>query len=180
MMHERQTTDSSEELEWLVCREIPHLRRYALALLHHREAADDLVQDCLERALRKRHLWRYRGSVRSWLFRILYRLFLNQQARAKASARDVRLDDLAGPLAESGPQETRLACHQTVAGLRALAPEQRAAILLVVLEGVAYDEAAHILGVPVGTVRSRLSRGREALRRMGLGAPRQEALRRVK
>src|SRR5712691_6422066 len=66
-----------DELQWLIAREIPHLYRYALALLRNTDAADDLVQDCLERALRKRQLWRRQGSMRNWLFRMLYNVFLN-------------------------------------------------------------------------------------------------------
>src|SRR3546814_13521510 len=67
-----------EETKWLIAREIPHLRRYALALVRDREAADDLVQDSLERALKKRHLWRRQGSIRSWLLRVLYNVYLTQ------------------------------------------------------------------------------------------------------
>lgn len=169
--------DEYEEIEWLLGREIPHLRRYALALMQHREAADDLVQDCLERALRKRHLWRYPGNVRSWLFRILYRLFVNQHARR---GRTVSLEDLGEGPAEPPRHEAGLACRDVVSALQRLPGEQRAAILLVALEGTPYDEAAHILDIPIGTLRSRLSRGREALRRMGTGVPGQEPLRRVK
>lgn len=172
--------DRHQELEWLVSREIPHLRRYALALTQHREAADDLVQDCLERALRKRHLWRYPGNVRSWLFRILYRVFINQHTRRRRRGQSVSLQDLEQGPAEPSGHEAQLAWRDVAAALRQLPGEQRAAILLVALEGTPYDEAARILGIPLGTLRSRLSRGREGLRRLGVGIPRQEPLRRVK
>jgi RNA polymerase sigma-70 factor, ECF subfamily len=77
-----------DELQWLIAREIPHLHRYALALLRNTDAADDLVQDCLERALRKQQLWRRQGSMRSWLFRMLYNVFLNTRNTRLARGRE--------------------------------------------------------------------------------------------
>ena len=153
----------AEGLKWRIAREIPHLRRFARSLVRDPDRADDLVQDCIERAIRKRHLWRRVGTIRSWLFRMLYRVFLNQN-RGRAREVHVQVEDVAHRLAAPASQEDRVVCHDIGDALDRLPAEQRAAILLVALEGVAYDEAAEILGVPVGTVRSRLSRGREALR----------------
>lgn len=155
-------------MKWLISREIPHLRRYARALARDRDEADDLVQDCLERAIRKRHQWRRRGSIRSWLFRTLYRTFINGQTRRTRERAQLPVD---GPyegiherLREPPRQEDHLAWQDMAAALGRLPDQQRAALLLVALEGMSYDEAADILAVPVGTVRSRLSRAREALR----------------
>jgi RNA polymerase sigma-70 factor (ECF subfamily) len=168
------------ELRWRIAREIPHLRRYAFSLLRSEDDADDLVQDCLERALRKRHLWRNYGSVRSWLFRILYHVFINQRVRLQRRGTAVSLEDTGDVRADPPRQEAHMACVDTVSALEKLPAEQRAAILLIALEGLPYDEAAYVLDIPVGTLRSRLSRGREALRRMGAGTSRQQVLRRVK
>ena len=171
-----------DELEDYVEREIPHLRRFAHSLCGSAEEGDDLVQDALERAWRKRHSWRREGSIRGWLFRILYRVFLNSRRARKPAAADVDAESLADPAyVRLSPQEARLTADDLRRGLEALPDEQRAAVLLVALEGVSYDEAASMLDVPIGTLRSRLFRGREALRRTMSDVERMPArLRRVK
>ena len=153
------------DLKWAIAREIPHLRRYARALVGEPTLADDLVQDCLERGLRKRHTWRRTGSLRSWLFRILYTTYVNNRVRERrrGTAVDVeRVDD--ERLAVSAPQHVELHSREVLAGVANLPDDQRAAILLVAVEGMSYDEVAAVLDVPIGTVRSRLWRGRETLR----------------
>lgn len=168
------------EMRWLISREIPHLRRYAFALLGDRSRADDLVQDTLERALRKSSLWSGRGTLRSWLFRLLYRRFLNDR-KTFHERRMVPSEEIgAYESPVSGGQEGRVALAEALSGLSLLPREQRAAILLVSLEDFSYDEAARILGVPIGTLRSRLSRGREALRISMESGPAGRKLRRVK
>lgn len=168
-----------DETKWLIARETPRLRRYALALVNEPAAADDLVQDTLERAIRKRHLWSRRGSVRSWLYRILYNVFLNQAGRRRRKQAEVDLDD-APAVASPATQEQRMICRDIVAAMRALPPEQRAAIALTAVEGFSYDEAAEILGIPIGTLRSRLSRGRDRLWALYPDAQSEPHLRRVK
>lgn len=153
-----------EDRKWLIAREIPHLRRYAIALLRDPDAADDLVQDTVERAIRKLHLWRRHGTMRSWLFRMLYNLFLNGRRSSARAMAVVPVEDVEERLGVGPAQEARLQCRDIAEALDRLPPEQRAVILLVALEDVSYDDAADILGVPIGTVRSRLSRGRDALR----------------
>ena len=140
---------------------IPALRRYARLLTGDATRADDLVQDTLERACRKWGLWRPGTSLRPWLLSIMHNLHLNQ-------LRDWRLDDghaeldamTEGPDTAAPPGE-RLDLERALA---ALPPAQRAVMLLVVVEEYTYAEAAGILGVPAGTVMSRLHRAREALR----------------
>lgn len=149
---------------WMIAREIPSLRSFARALLHNNDAADDLVQDCLERAVRKHHMWLRHGSIRSWLLRILYNLYLDGAEQRKRMRLSSQLDEYDDRIGEPASQETHLVMRDTIAALEKIPPAQKEAILLVALQDVSYDEAAWILGVPIGTLRSRLSRGREALR----------------
>jgi RNA polymerase sigma-70 factor (ECF subfamily) len=157
---------------------IPRLRRYARALTGDASAADDLVQDALERALVKQSLWREGTDLRAWLFTVMHNVFVNQ-VRSAAVSRTVQLDDA---LAERPqPQSTdRLEIRDLDAALQALPEEQRAVVLLVGLEQMTYDEAARVLEVPIGTVMSRLSRGRERLRRLMQGLPETASLKVVK
>lgn len=161
--------------------QIPRLRRYARALTGSRAAADDLTQDTLERAWLKRALWRSgddgsAGSLRAWLFAVMHRVFLNDLRRRRATEPlDEQLLERAGTDSPDGA----IALRDLQRGLAQLAVEQRAVVLLVGLEGLSYEEAAQALEVPVGTVMSRLSRGRLRLRQLlegEVGTP----LRRVK
>src|SRR3546814_7129756 len=105
---------------WRTSRDIPHLRRYALALVRDREAADDLVQDSLERALKKRHLWRRQGSIRSWLFRILYNVFLNQMSGRQRRRSVVPLDEAGMSIAAPPRQEKHMECRNVAEALERL------------------------------------------------------------
>lgn len=166
--HQYSKATRVSDLKWQMTRQIPHLRRFARVLTGDPQRADDLVQDCLERALRKRRHWRGHGSVRSWLFRILYNVFLND-SRARRRRATVLLDEDGPPpecLVERARAERTMECVEVARALRRLPEEQRAAITLIAFQDVAYEEAARILDVPLGTLRSRLSRGREALREM--------------
>lgn len=157
---------SAHEFNELLLAELPYLRRYAIALTGAPDRADDLVQDTIERALRKRRLWRPEGRLRSWLMRMLYRLHLNRQNRNKLEldhARKLHREQATSP-PRGDETELRQECRDLVRALDALPENQRAAILLVALEDVDYREAAWILDLPVGTLRSRLSRARETLR----------------
>lgn len=152
------------KFEQKVCEHIPGLMRYAFALCGEKAQAEDLVQDCLERALRKRHLWRPASTIKPWLFRILYHIYLNQ--RGSARYRKESLTENAGEdLAEPSGHETALHCRDAMAAIYRLPEEQRSALLLMVLEGPSYKEAAEILGVNAGTLRSRVSRARETVRK---------------
>lgn len=149
---------------------VPNLRRYARALTRNRDQADDLVQDCLERALSRRHLWNEDGNTRAWLFTIMHNIHANDTRRYSTRPPAVPIED--DTLSQPAAQTARLAGLDMAAALEALPDEQRQVILLVALEGMRYGEIAELLGVAPGTVMSRLSRGRERLRRlMEDGAP---------
>lgn len=152
---------------------VPALRRYARALTHDPDKADDLVQDCLERAIRKRGLWRPSGSVRSWVFRILLNVYRNDLRQLRRSPAPVSLETLPGS-DPAGPdvQPGRLALAETARAMQALPLEQREVLLLVAVEEMSYAEAATVLSIPVGTLMSRLARARATLREaMQAGAP---------
>jgi len=145
--------------------EIPKLRRFARALVGDLSAADDLVQDCLERALGRLHLWRKDTCMRAWLFTILRNLHINQ-IRYSARRPTETLIDEHHELSEgtSPAQGQRMMIRDLGQALEKLPDQQREIILLVGLENMSYKETAEILSVPVGTIMSRLSRGRETLR----------------
>lgn len=169
-----------DDFQWLIAREIPYLRRFARALTGNTDAADDLVQDTLERALHKRHLWRPRGSLRAWLYRVLYNVHLNA-ARGRLLDRLSVIDSEAGEkTATPATQDRHVEMLDVVAALEHLPRGQRDAILVVGVEGLSYDQAAWVLGIRLGTLRSRLCRGREALWRLREGAAPRANLRRVK
>ena len=142
---------------------LPRLRRYARALTGDRSRADDLVQDTLARALAKLDLWQPGSDLRAWLFTLMHNLFVNQlrSNRLPETALDEALD-----MPVSGGQLEALAVRDIHEALARLPAEQREVLLLVGLEQFGYAEAAQVLGVPTGTVMSRLSRARERMRRM--------------
>jgi RNA polymerase sigma-70 factor (ECF subfamily) len=146
--------------------EIPRLRRYARALVRDFVGADDLVQECLARALAKLDLWREGTDLRAWLFTILHNQYVNHVRRSVRIGTPVEFVESALPMSQSADQEKRLELRDLERALGRLPEEQRAVILLVGLEAMPYAEVGALLGVPVGTVRSRLSRGREALRQL--------------
>jgi len=145
---------------------IPRLRRYAHALCSDRYAADDLVQDTLERALNKLHLWQPGSNMRAWLFSIMHSVFANQW---RSSRREVEVDLEECPDVMVQPtQIDRVELAEVEKALLGIAPEQREVLLLVAVEQMSYAETAKALAIPIGTVMSRLSRARENLRqRMG-------------
>jgi RNA polymerase sigma-70 factor, ECF subfamily len=152
------------EFERLLETAIPRVRRYARALTRNAAAADDLVQDSLIRALEKQHLWQPGTNLRAWLFRILHDQHVNDFRRSlRASALDPI--DEEEPVWKIEPDvDCSLELRDLERALGMLCKEQRAAVPLIGLEGLQYGEVADVLGVPIGTVRSRLSRARSALR----------------
>ena len=162
--------------------EIPKLRRFAGALTRDPDWADDLVQDCIERALSRWESWRGDGSLKAWLFAILHNLYANGARRRGRFRALFRSAEDAPEPATPARQADAVTLHDLERALGQLPEEQRRVVLLVGLEGFSYAEVASIVDVPVGTVMSWLSRGREKLR--GLMAietlPGSPTLRRVK
>ena len=146
---------------------IPRLRRYARALLGDRYAADDLVQDTLERAWNKFHLWRPGSDLRAWLFTIMHNVFVNQ-VRSKRNEIEKTMEELP-VVAVRATQSDSLEIVDLEHALRALPDEQREVLLLVAIEEMTYDEVSCALAIPIGTVMSRLSRARERMRRLIAG-----------
>ena len=147
---------------------IPRLRRYARALAGDRTAADDLVQDTLERGWSKLHLYRRGTNLRAWMFTIMHNVYVNQLRAMRPS---VPLDDKMPELTQPARESDALVLRDLDAAIRRLPPEQREVLLLVALEDMSYGEAAATLGIPIGTVMSRLARAREKLRAMMSGLP---------
>ena len=143
---------------------IAQLRRYARALTHDVIHADDLVQDCLTRAIAKQHLWQPGTDLRAWLFTILHNQYVSDVRRSAREGANVLIEDAEPALTIQSNAIDTLQLRDLEAAMARLPPEPRQVILLIGLEGMSYDEAAAVLGIPVGTVRSRLSRGRSQLR----------------
>ncbi len=143
---------------------IPRLTRYARVLTHDPVAADDLVQESLTRALAKLHLWEPGTDLRAWLFTILHHqhvTHLRRDARQRTAAQPQEINS---GRAQAPDQMPRLELRDVERALVRLPDEQRSVILLVGIEGMRYDQVASIAKLPVGTVRSRVARGRETLR----------------
>jgi RNA polymerase sigma-70 factor (ECF subfamily) len=141
---------------------IPRLRRYARALVGDRYVADDLVQDTLERAWNKYYLWRPGSDLRAWLFTIMHNVFVNQARRRRYESEE--LTDETPAAAVRATQGDQLELRDVDRVLSSISPEQREVVLLVAVEQLTYDEVSRVLDVPIGTVMSRLSRGRERMR----------------
>lgn len=137
------------------------LYRYAIRLTRHHHRAEDLVQDCLAHALVKRELYRPGGTLRGWLCTMLLNLFISGR-RSAALRQHVALDPADMPGVPPS-QLDHLRLRELARALGRLRPEQRAVVLLVGVDGLGYRDAAERLGIPIGTVRSRLARGRSAL-----------------
>ncbi len=169
-----------DETQRLIVDQIPHLRRYARALLGDPDAADDLVQDSLTRAMTRLHLWRPGTNMRAWLFSILHNQHVNTARRRARRPDRVGLEPAHDGLHAVPPvQDAGPAIRDLARALAQISEDQRQVVLLVGLEGLAYAEAAEVLDVPLGTVMSRLNRGRQRLRELMEAAP-AATVRRVK
>jgi RNA polymerase sigma-70 factor (ECF subfamily) len=143
---------------------LPALHRFAFTLTRSEDRANDLVQDCVERCLRKQHLFDGQ-NLRSWMFTVCRRVFLNQIRRDKVRGTPVDMDDAPqSRLSIDAAQEDQMHYHDVVEGFQGLPHNDKVVLSLVAIEGLKYEEAAELLEVPVGTVRSRLSRARTRLR----------------
>jgi RNA polymerase sigma-70 factor, ECF subfamily len=142
------------------------LRRYALVLVGDPHDADDLVQEALARVLSHMRSWRPVRDLRAYLFTTLHNVFIDSTRKRHKRNDHVPIDDVLAPLSTPATQPRRLEFRDLLQGLAALPEQQREVVLLVGLEGMSYLEAARVLDVPIGTIMSRLSRGREALRQL--------------
>jgi RNA polymerase sigma-70 factor (ECF subfamily) len=150
----------------LLGEQIPRLRRYARALVRDVNRADDLVQDTLVRALAKQHLWQAGTNLRAWLFTLMHNQHINNIRQYSRDSATIDVEEISSTLVATTDPTASCQLREVERALARLPTEQREVILLVALEGVRYDEAAAILNVPIGTIRSRLFRGREALRHL--------------
>ena len=158
---------------------VPALRRYARALTRNADMADDLVQDCLERAISRRGLFRPTGPVRAWLFTILLNLYRNALRATRRRGETIAIEAMLVEPATPATQPGHIALAEMARAIETLPIDQKEALLLIALEGLSYAEAAGILGIPQGTLMSRLGRARAALRAM-TGASAEPHLRTVK
>ena len=145
---------------------IPALRRYAGALLRDRQEVDDLVHECLVRALDRLHTRRNDTEMRPWLFAIMHNLYVSRFRRKQTQGQPLSIDTIAGQgLAVHPRQEERLWAQDVMRAVEHLPEDHRAVLLLVTVEDLSYAEVAQVLGIPIGTVMSRLARARERVRR---------------
>ena len=149
---------------------IASLRRYARVLCGNDADADDLVQETLTRAIAAASTFRPGGDLRAWLFSILHNTFVSQKRQYARRARASRFIDVSLREAAVPPsQEKHVEAENTLSMLSKLNPDQQAVLVLIAVEGLSYAEAAKTLGIPIGTLMSRLARGREELRRLVSG-----------
>lgn len=154
------TPDDARAIEQL----IPNLRRYARALVRDADLADDLVQDCLERSISRFHHFTPGTNLRGWLFTILLNIVRSHTRSARWRNQGLPLDEVKGRATSAGAQEDSLTMRDLQRAFDGLTPAFQEVLMLVAVEGLSYDEAATVLGTPVGTVRSRLSRARGQLK----------------
>jgi RNA polymerase sigma-70 factor (ECF subfamily) len=167
------------EMAALIEPHIPALRRYAFALIRDDATADDLVQDCLERAVSRWHLRRSDGDIRAWLFTILHNLFVSQRRQVLRRGPHRALEDVEGETGIPSAQEHAIIHRDMLRALALLPEDQQSVLVLVGVEDLSYAQAARVVGVPVGTIMSRLSRARNRLRSL-MDGERPATLRRIK
>ena len=154
---------TDEALTAAIVAELPRLRRHATYLLYNHANAEDLVQDCLEAALKRKASLQDPARLRGWLFSILNNLFL-MRLRSNARTQALPLDDFTDSLAASAPPQDRDTARDLVRAMAKLSAEHRQILLLLNVEEYTYQEVADTLGLPIGTVMSRLARARRRLR----------------
>ena len=158
-----------DDLRSRISAEIPHLRRYARSLVADADEADDLVQECLERALSRGKLWDPNKSTRSWLFRIMHNTFVSSLRKRKRHNELHRRYPVEDKIQAGYEHHCELDMVQRA--VKRLPPDQRDVILLIAVSGLSYEETSETLSVPVGTLRSRLCRAREGLRALMASPP---------
>lgn len=164
------------EFSNMVSEHIPNLRRYARVLVRDSIHAEDLVQDCLERAISREHLWRQGTNLRAWLFTILHNLYINQYLRHGSVAMLVPLLEEHSSVSCPARQYHSVTLKDLARAFDDLPEQEQRVVVMVGLEGMQYEDAAQALGVPMGTVKSRLSRARRRLRKLMDGETRPRPL----
>ena len=154
---------SRQDLSEQITGHVTSLRRYAMVLTRKPDEAEDLVQDCLTRAIAAADRWQPDSDLRAWLFRIMHNVFIDNVRKKRV--RDVAQSAIAEP-AEPPAQPVRVELRQVLDALHALPEHYREPIVLVAINEMSYADAARVVDVPLGTFMSRLARGREALRRV--------------
>lgn len=158
------TGDSRPSVIDLLEAEIPHLRRWARHLARDPDLADDLVQECLPRAVRHASQWSAGCSMKAWLFALVRNAYISDRRLAQRHRNLLALDNCREPSAV-GSQESHIGVTEVRSAFERLSDEYREVLFMVAMEGLPYEDAAIALGVPVGTIRSRLARARLALKR---------------
>jgi RNA polymerase sigma-70 factor, ECF subfamily len=143
---------------------VPHLRRYALTLCRNLADADDLVQESMARALKKSHLFQGGTNLRAWLFTIMHNVHASAMRRRKYMGSPIDPDIAAAILSVLPQQELALEMMSVIKAMKGIPDTQREAVILVGVEEMSYEQTAERLNVPIGTIKSRVSRGRDALR----------------
>jgi RNA polymerase sigma-70 factor, ECF subfamily len=151
------------EVRELIREQIPALRRYARALMRDKDGADDLVQDCLVRAINAEAQWKPGTNIRAWLFTILHNIYVGDRRKLARRPSLVPIDGEEWRLDTPANQVNSVELGELDRALASLPEQQRITVLLVGLQGMGYEEVAEVMGVPLGTVRSRLSRARQTL-----------------
>ncbi len=146
--------------------QLPHLRRFALTLTRNPDAAGDLVQDCMERAMRKAATFEPGTNLRAWLFTMMRNQFINGARHRLVAHRYVERRMLEAPRSSPPVQFMRVLLGQTMTALEGLGAEERQAVEMIALDELTHQEVADKLGVPAGTTKSRLFRGRTKLQAM--------------
>ena len=155
-------TQVYEEIEDL----LPDLKRFAMSLTHDAVEADDLVQDCVVRALTKESLYEQNGKLKPWLFTMMRNVFISQKRKEAVARKYIQMADFQAARTERPSQIARVALNETLKAVDRLAPGERDAVMQLGVEDMSHEEAAARSNIPVGTVKSRLSRGRAHLRTM--------------
>jgi RNA polymerase sigma-70 factor (ECF subfamily) len=159
-----------DDIYQLIAQEIPRLRRYARFLARNADQADDLVQECLTRAVSNIDRWQPGTNMNAWLLVILHNIFINEVKRRRpVLTSDGAIEQHGG--GTSGGQEERIYLNNVQQAFDKLSTDHKEILLMIAVEGLQYEEAAAILNVPIGTVRSRISRARESLRELLAGRP---------
>lgn len=161
-----QTERPMNDRQKAILAEIPRLRRYARSLMRDADRADDLVQDCLERAFTRMGNWQTGENPRRWLFTIMHNIFIDTVRRDQRRGETMAVAEAENTQTQDADQHEKLVVRDVLDALQKIDPDRRAALILVAVEGFSYTEAADILDVPAGTLMSRIARGRAELRRV--------------